>query len=95
MENLPPQTETQVSKRVPSFYVNNYQLGCSNADVFVILSRASEQEAVVYMSFGVAKSLAEKLNLLISSMEKQFGQEILSSDKIAISLNAIEAGEEK
>lgn len=73
--------KTLKSKDVISIYFNEFTLGVSENDIFIILSRNGNKEAVLNASHITAKRFAIALNESISNFEKDMDKEIVISDK--------------
>jgi hypothetical protein len=71
------------SADVPKIYANSFGLGIGNADVFIVFQRfGATPEAVVNMSYTLAKTLAQRLGALVTQFEATIGQNILTTDRI-------------
>jgi hypothetical protein len=65
-----------------SIYFNEFGVGISKNDVFIVLRRNGKEEAILNASHITAKSLAYALNKAINEFEMQTQQKILISDTI-------------
>jgi hypothetical protein len=74
--------EALKSKELTSIYFNEFALGVSKNDVFILIRRNGKEEAVLNFSHPTAKSLAISLTEAINNFEEQTHQKILvSSDE--------------
>jgi hypothetical protein len=70
-------------EKVPKIYTNGFALGFSNADVMIVLNRFGQRPvAVVNLSYTLAKTLAQRLGVLISEFESKAKQSMLTTDRI-------------
>lgn len=67
---------------LPGVYFNEFGVGISKNDVFILLRRNGKEEAILNASHITAKSLANALNEAISEFEVQTKQKILISEEI-------------
>ncbi len=67
---------------LPDIYFNEFGVGISKNDVFILLRRNGKEQAVLNASHITAKSLANALNEAISEFEVQTKQKILISEEI-------------
>jgi hypothetical protein len=68
------------------YYANSFAMGTSPADVVLVLIQNGQSVAVINMSYQIAKTVAEKLNGLLTDIEKQTGQTILTTDAFGSAL---------
>jgi hypothetical protein len=89
----PVAQKSQVSANPPvpvpinSIYINSFAAGLSTGDVFVVLQRNGSEIGTLNMSYTVAKSLGDALNLLILSLEKRSDRKIMTSNECAVALS--------
>lgn len=72
-------------KDVPKLYASGFGVGLSNSDIFIVFQRFSDTPvAIVNLSYTLAKTLAQRLGVLVSEFEQAIGggQEILTTDRI-------------
>jgi hypothetical protein len=69
------------SKEIDHFYFNQFSLGTSSNDVFILLRCHGREEAVLNLSHITAKSLALSLLEAINNFEEMSGQEVLVSNR--------------
>ncbi len=67
---------------VPNFYVNGFVNGVGFGDAYLILQTNGKTTSVVNMSFATLKTLAENLTAMVSGVEKQLEQEVLTIQQI-------------
>ncbi len=67
---------------VQKLYANGFGLGMTNADTFIVLQAYGRPVAVVTMSFTLAKTLAQKLNALVTDWEQKTGQTLQTTEAI-------------
>ncbi|OQX27598.1 MAG: hypothetical protein BWK80_04575 [Desulfobacteraceae bacterium IS3] len=67
---------------MPSIYFNEFGVGISKNDVFILLRRNGKEEAILNASHVTAKSLANALNEAINDFEVRTKQKILISEEI-------------
>ncbi len=70
------------SSDLPDIYFNEFGVGMSKNDVFILLRRNGKEEAVLNASHITAKSLANALNEAITEFEVRTRQNILISEEI-------------
>ena len=71
---------------VRKIYVNSFAGGVSTADVFVILFSSNAPQAVLQMSYTVAKTMGQELTRIVGELEKQTGQTILTIPELQAKL---------
>jgi hypothetical protein len=69
-------TETD---HLPQFYVNSFTITLGTGDVLIVMKRNGRPIGSMQVSYTVAKSLAEALSGLITSLEERTGNEIMTS----------------
>jgi len=70
------------SSDVPKIYTNGFTIGLTNADVNIVLQRAGQPVAMLFMSYTLAKTLREHLDFVVNKLEGIAGQEILTTKKM-------------
>lgn len=80
---------------VHKIYFNEFGLGISQNDVFIVLRRNGREEAVINTSHITAKAFAGALEHLIRNYERKTNQTILISDDIEKSTEEISDADEK
>lgn len=68
---------------VPKIYANGFSNGLGTGDVTIVFQLSQKPVAVVNVSFTVAKTLAQKINSMILSLENDTGNTIMTTDEIA------------
>ncbi len=63
-------------------YANGFAIGMSNADVHIVLQMFGRPFAVWNLSYTLAKTLSEKLAVLVKEWETRIGHEIVTTDKV-------------
>jgi hypothetical protein len=81
-----PSVSVNIPAVVNSIYINSFAAGLSTGDVFVVMQRNGVDIGTLNMSYTVAKSLGDALNMLVSSLEKRSGRNIMTSNECAIAL---------
>ena len=66
----------------PRIYANGFTIAMTNADACIILQRLGRPEAVVNISYTLAKTLAESLGQLVAQWESATGQELQTTRTI-------------
>ena len=69
-----------------NIYFNGFALNLATGDIALVLERNGQPVAVLNTSYTVAKTLAQKLNGLVSILESKTGNTIMSTDDIKESL---------
>ncbi len=77
------------SDDMPSIYFNEFGVGISKNDVFILLRRNGKEEAILNASHVTAKSLANALSEAINDFELKTKQKILISEEIEKSIENI------
>lgn len=67
---------------VPKIYFNGFSSGLTNGDVYVVGQFHNEPNAVLSMSYTVAKTLAVSLSQIIAAIEERAGREIMTTKDI-------------
>ena len=67
---------------VPMHYANSFAVAQGNSDIGLFLFRFNKPEAVVSMSFTLAKTLAERLGEAISDLEKRTDRRIMTTSHV-------------
>ena len=75
-------TDVMKSDDLPNIYFNEFGVGISKNDIFILLGRNGKQEAILNASHITAKSLANALNEAIREFEMKTKQKILISEEI-------------
>ena len=76
------------SSDIDNIYFNEFALGISKSDMFILIRRNGKEEAILNVSHITAKSLALALNEAIDDFEKKTGQKIMNSEDIEKSLDS-------
>lgn len=72
---------------LPAVYFNGFALNLGTGDIALVLERNGQPAAVLNTSYTVAKTLAEKLNGLVSVLESKTGNTIMSTEDVTKSLS--------
>lgn len=64
------------SNVLPRFYANSFIIANSDADIVTVFQANGLPVAILNMSYGVAKSIVNALNVSISDYEKKFNTEV-------------------
>src|SRR5215212_3127403 len=67
---------------VPNFYINGFINGVGFGDSYLILQNNGKTTAIMTMSLATLKTLTESLTTMVSEVEKQLDQEILTIQQI-------------
>ena len=67
---------------VPMHYANSFAVAQGNSDIGLFLFRFNKPEAVVSMSFTLAKTLAEQLGEAIDDLEERTGRRIMTTSHV-------------
>ena len=90
-KNLFEKKEKDVNKAIskalenpdtPKLYANSFSLALGMGDLAILLSVADKDIGVLNLSYTTAKTLAIKIQQLISLLEEQSGQTIMTTDDI-------------
>ncbi len=68
------------SENIGSIYFNEFTLGVSKNDIFILLRRNGKEEAILNASHITAKTLAVALGGAIANYEKETNQKIIISE---------------
>lgn len=82
------------SSELTRLYFNEFALGVSKNDVFMLVRRNGKEEAVLNLSHTTAKSLALSLTEAINDFEEQTHQTILVSSEEVETLPENTTGQE-
>lgn len=75
-----------LSEEIPSFYCNGFANTLSTGDITTVLEMNGKPVAILNMSYTIAKTLSQKLGVLIAKLESATGREMLTNDEIAAAL---------
>ena len=67
------------SPNIPHLYSNGFISGMGNGDCFVVLLQNGRPVATINLSYTVTKSLANTLGSIISDLEKNSGNVIMTT----------------
>ncbi len=67
---------------IPKLYTNSFSLALGAGDLAILLSVADKDIGVLNLSYTTAKTLAIKIQQLISLLEEKSGQTIMTTDDI-------------
>ncbi len=81
--------EIMKSDDIHSIYFNEFGLGISKNDVFILLRKNGKEEAILNASHVTAKFFAKALNEAINDFEQQTNQKILNSEEIEKSMEDV------
>ncbi len=70
------------NQEIDEIYFNGFQVAIGNGDVLVVLSKNGSAKYKLNMSFTMAKTLSEKLGLLIAEFERITENTIITTDEI-------------
>lgn len=78
------QTLTDIikSEKLNSIYFNEFGIGVSKHDIFILLRRNGKEEAILNASHITAKSLVSSLGEALTRFETKTNQTIPNSDEI-------------
>jgi len=76
------------SQGTPNIYFNEFTLGVSKNDMFLLVRRNGKEEAVLNMSHVTAKSLAMALADAIRDFEDKTSQVIMNGEDIEKALSS-------
>ncbi|WP_372906742.1 hypothetical protein [Rhodohalobacter sp.] len=68
------------SDEVPKIYANGFAQFFNNADVGIILQLNGKPNAVINMSYTLAKTLHDRLGKQIKDLEKDSGHDIMTTE---------------
>jgi hypothetical protein len=80
---------------VPKYYVNGFANSLSSSDIIVVLETNGLPTAVLNMSYTVAKTLSQKLGVLVANLETLTGREMLTTDEIGTAISEDNVKENK
>jgi len=75
--------EAARNKEIPKLYCNGFISVMGQGDVSLLLQRNGIDEAVVSMSYTVAKTLSQKLGALVNSLETKSKNTIMTTDDVS------------
>jgi hypothetical protein len=64
-------------------YMNGFKAGYSTTDIFIVLQHNGMDVGVLNISYTLAKTLSESLQMLIKQLEQKTGQTIMTADTIS------------
>lgn len=67
---------------IPHLYVNSFVNAIGSGDVIISLGQNDKAVATVNMSYTLAKTLAEKLGVMLADLERRTGNNIMTTDDI-------------
>jgi len=74
--------EANKNQDIPKIYSNAFSCSIGTGDVVILFQRAEVPVGMVNMSYTVAKTLAIKLQGLITFLEQKSGKSIMTTDDI-------------
>lgn len=72
----------RASPDIVRLYANGFALGLTNADAHIVLQMFGRPIAVLNLSYTLAKTLSEKLQVLVNEWETKTGKEIVTTGEI-------------
>jgi ACT domain-containing protein len=78
----PAEIQRQLDSAPVKIYCNGFTNALGMGDVILILHNNNRVAATVNVSYTVAKTLAEKLAALITQLEDETGQTIMTTDEV-------------
>ncbi|QTA80673.1 Uncharacterized protein dnl_29840 [Desulfonema limicola] len=81
-------SKTLKSNDIENIYFNEFALGVSKNDVFMLLRRNGREEIILNASHITAKTFAIALNEAISNFEEETNQKIVVSEDIEKKIGA-------
>ncbi len=81
-DQKPTITEIIKSGELNSIYFNEFGIGVSKHDIFILLRRNGKEEAILNASHITAKSLVKSLSEALKKFEDKTNQTIPNSDEI-------------
>ena len=81
--------ELAITGECPKIYANGFAAALGIGDVVVSFQKNGQPEAVLNLSFTVAKTLSVKLGQMVSDLERDTGQIIMTTDEV---IKAIQQG---
>ncbi len=79
---MPPNIAALVESSIPKIYANGFSLGLTNADAQLVLILFGRPIAVLSFSYTLAKTLSEKLSILVKEWENRTGSTLQTTDMI-------------
>jgi hypothetical protein len=79
---VPAQFAALLGAPIPNIYANGFQLGFTNADTQLLLLLSGRPVAIVNFSYTLAKSISEKLGILVDEWEKKTGHTLQTTESI-------------
>lgn len=76
-------------------YFNGFSCGLGIGDIILVLKRNNKNVAVLNTSYTVAKTLVDKLNGIITDLEKKAKTTILTTDEITSAMTGASNDEPK
>ena len=76
-------------------YANGFTIAHSNSDTSLILQRSGKPVAIIDLTYGVAKTLVQKLGRLIVEIEEKTKVPVLTTDEMATRLQKAETQSEE
>ena len=67
----------------PELYFNGFQLGLSNADVYLTIAHNNQALMRLSLSYTTAKTLGEKLIQAITLLERESNNKIMSIEDVS------------
>lgn len=74
------------NETIPKIYFNGFSNGIGNSDLVLVLLQNGKPNVVLNTSLTTAKTLSLKLNELIGLVEKNSGNQIMTTDEIDVAL---------
>lgn len=79
----------------PRLYANSFQVAATNADIAIELRHLGSQVAMLSMSFALAKTLHQRLGVVVRDIELKLGKEIPTTDEFDLAFQAKKAPDVK
>jgi hypothetical protein len=79
---VPAQFAALLGAPISNIYATGFQLGFTNADTQLVLLLSGRPVAVVNFSYTLAKSISEKLGILVDEWEKKTGHTLQTTESI-------------
>ena len=70
------------NEKVPNLYANSFSFLLGTGDIVILFKNSFKPIATLNLSYTGAKSLAIKLNEMITYLESKTGNKIMSTDEI-------------
>lgn len=77
-----PDVSALVEPSIPKVYANGFSLGLTNADTQLVLKLFGRPILVLSISYTLAKTLSEKLKLLVEQWESKTGHPLQTTESI-------------